>query len=102
MRRAAAVLSTLFLLSGCDFVERLSNHKILGAAVVATPEVAPTQVPGYPGGFPAIPAQVTAQVFFGERQDDLTSGGAKAPTGITGATVTLRYTDASGAPKTSR
>jgi hypothetical protein len=99
MRRATLVLCSLFLVSGCALLKGLTNRKVLGAAVLFTPEVAPTQVPGYPQGFPAIAGQVTAQLFFGERQDDITSGGTNTspPLGIDGAVVTLGYHDASGA-----
>src|SRR5689334_11023141 len=98
MRRSLALVSVLVLLSGCDLLKGLQNRKVLGAAVVATPQVAPTQVPGYPQGFPAIAKEVSAQVWFAERQDDLAGGGGTAaPTGVGGATVTVAWHDASGA-----
>ncbi len=102
MRRAAALALPLFLLSGCDLLQGLQNRKVLAAAVVATPEVAPTQVPGYAQGFPRVPGQVTAQLYFAERQDDILSGGSNqaAPVGIADAVVTLRYNDAAGVEQT--
>ncbi len=84
MRRAAAALAALLLSSGCDLVKSLENREVLIATVLATPEV--TANPA--AGLPAMPAQVTALVFFGERQDGTSFA---PPVGVADATVTLTY-----------
>ena len=102
MRRVAALCTALFLLPGCELLAGLQNRKVLGAVVLSTPEVAPTQAPGFPQGFPALAADVTAEVFFGERHDDLMSGGSssQAPTGIAGAAVSVSWRDGTGVLQT--
>src|SRR6266568_2893350 len=77
--RRAALLTALALLAGCDLAQQLQNRKVLVAAVLSSPAVSTQQ------------ALVTAQLFFGERQADL----SQPPTGLTGATVTLTATNGS-------
>jgi hypothetical protein len=81
--RRAALLTALALLAGCSLVEQLQNRKVLVAAVLSSPTV--TAGPSTQQGL------VTAQLFFGERQADL----SQPPTGLTGATVTLTATNGS-------
>ncbi len=81
--RRVALLTALALLAGCDLVHQLQNRKVLVAAVISSPSITV-------GGVTQS-GLVTAQVFFGERQSDLTA----APTGLDGATVTLSATDGS-------
>jgi len=83
--RRAALLTALALLAGCDLVQQLQNRKVLVAAVLSSPGVNNNVL-----GVSQSPL-VTAQVFFGERQSDLTA----PPTGLDGATVTLSATDGS-------
>lgn len=98
MRRALAAFCVVFLLSGCELLKGLENRRVLAATVVSYPEVAPTHVPGYPDGFPSVPARVVARAFFGEREDGATAGGADAvaPAGVDGALVTVAWRDGDG------
>jgi hypothetical protein len=102
MRRSLPLVTALFLLSGCDLLAGLQNRKVLALSVLATPEVAPTQVPGFDAGFPAVSAGVTAQVYFAERRDDLSTTGndPRPPVGLDQAAMTLRWQDAGGAAHT--
>ena len=83
--RLAAALAVLALLSGCNVVQQLDSHKIIAAAVIRSPDVN--------AGPPAnvnVPGTVTAQLFFGQRQNDP----SQAPTGLGNATVTLSWSGA--------
>ena len=81
--RRAALLTALALLAGCGLAQQLQNRKVLVGAVLSSPTV--------PVGASTQQGLVTAQLFFGERQADL----SQPPTGLTGATVTLTATNGS-------
>src|SRR6266536_2259216 len=70
------------LLSGCNVIQQLESHKVLAAVVIRSPDVssATVNVSGVP----------TAQVFFGERQADVT----QPPSGLADASVTLSWSGA--------
>ncbi len=80
--RRATLLTALALLAGCSVAQQLQNRKVLVAAVLSSPTVSV--------GFVIQSGLVTAQLFFGERQDL-----SQPPTGLTGATVTLTATNGS-------
>jgi len=89
--RTLAALSLVLALSGCDLLQKLQNRKVMGAVLLQSPAVA-AQPPTPPlPALPDIPRSVTAQVFFGERTDDLSGGSASEPRGLSGALVRLSW-----------
>jgi hypothetical protein len=96
MRRAAAVVPALSLLAGCNLLKDFDEEKVLAASVVATPEIASTRDDDAVRAFaalPAVPAQVVARVWFATSSRD---DAAQAPRGVTGAEVTVSWTDDAG------
>jgi hypothetical protein len=77
--RLATAVAALALLAGCTELQQLGNHKVLAGAVLNSPSLSAGPV--------TLGDATTAQVFFGERKDDL----SQAPTGLTGATVVLTW-----------
>ncbi len=78
--RLAAALAAVALLAGCDLVKKVENRKILTAAVLASPTAVS------PGG-DTITSATTAQLFFGERQSDL----SQPPTPLAASSATLSW-----------
>lgn len=90
MRPVHAVALALVLpLASCDTIKSVQNRKLVAAVLLQSPTVKnpQTQV--------EIPSVVSAQMFFGERQDDGNPNtppkDQKAPAGLAGATVTLSW-----------
>jgi len=72
-----AAVALVALLSGCNVLQQLESRKIMAAAVLASPSLAPFT-----------PASVTtAQLFFGERQDNV----QQPPTALSASSVTLTW-----------
>jgi len=89
--RQLAALSILLALAGCDMLQKLQNRKVLGAMLLQSPAVAPQPASPPLPALPDIPRTVTAQVFFGERTDDVSAGSQTAPRGLSGAVVSVSW-----------
>ncbi len=77
--RVAAILAAVALMTGCDLIQKIENRKILMGAVLASPQVNTLNV--------SKASVTTAQLFFGDRQSDL----SQAPTGLAATSVTLGW-----------
>jgi len=106
VRRSARTLSwtslgaSVWLLSGCGLLQSAQSSKVIAGTVLSTPNydlsgVIGANLPdaGIPlplpdGGGAALPAQVVAQIFFGDRDP---GDPTKAPTGVSGASVKLSF-----------
>jgi hypothetical protein len=89
--RTLAALSLVLALSGCDLLQKLQNRKVMGAVLLQSPAVAARPASPPLPALPDIPRTVTAQLFFGERTDDLSGGSGSEPRGLSGAVVKLSW-----------
>lgn len=94
--RALVALSLALALGGCDLLKQLQNRKVMGAVLLQSPVVAAQPASPPLPALPDIPRSVTAEVFFGERPEDLSGGSGSDPRGLSGAAVKVSWT-ASGA-----
>jgi hypothetical protein len=93
MRQVLALAVVALAASGCDLEKRLEARKVLAGILLESPSASVT-------GGPTVQSVTSVSVFFAERQD----GGATTtapkdeppPTGVSGAVVTLVWTDSSG------
>lgn len=89
MRLAALVVVAAVLLSGCDVVDKIQNRRVMVATVLKSPELSAGQGgPLLPGGVVSV---ASAQVFFGERGQDL----GAPPTPLTAESARLEWSTGS-------
>ena len=80
--RVPTALAAIALLTGCNAIQQLDSHMVMAAAVIRSPDVSAANV--------NVAGVVTAQLFFGQRQNDP----SQAPSGLGNATVTLSWSGA--------
>lgn len=89
MRLAGLVAAAAVFASGCDLVDKIQNRRVMVATVLESPELSAGQGgPLLPGGVVSV---ASAQVFFGERGEDLDA----PPTPLTAESARLEWSNGS-------